>query len=577
MKTSGFKLLLTAVAIGLSSISLQAQDDDGIYGDIYTLPEVEEEMLDTSSSPLDGYSTVDDYYPEGGYDQNNNSNQSNSEQYVDEDGNTIINYNYYGDYYEDDNDFAYASRIRRFHRNNWDWGYYDPWYTNMYYYTYDPYYWGTSIYVGYWSNYNWYWNNNLTWAWGWGYQFGWGSPYYSPACYAGGGWNYWGWNNWGWNNWGWGNSYWNGYNNGYWNGFNDGLAYGGYYNTYDPYSGIYYGPRGGSAQGGRSTISTGYRKTSLAEAYNNAALEGKVSHANRSNVLQTADGKPVKGNLDSYSVRDNSRTATAAGNGSDSRPSTVNVDRSRSSEPSRTGLVKPETNTSRNGAADRTSSTSSTGKNPYQRTEASRTYNSSNQRDSRSSVDRSRSRSVPPSRQSYNTPSRTYDRNDQSSRYNNTRPSATQPNTNYNRGNKYQDIQRTRPSTDYQRGNSNSNSNRYSTPSRSGGNRNNQYSQPQRQQVPPRNYQAPQRSTTPERTAPSRSTQPSRSVTPNRNSQPSRSVTPNKGGSSGNYSSPSRGSSGSYSAPSRSSGGYSGGKSSSPSRGSSSGSRSGRP
>ncbi|NQX99302.1 MAG: PspC domain-containing protein, partial [Flavobacteriales bacterium] len=36
-------------------------------------------------SPLDGYSTVDDYYPEEGYTSDDNSNNSYSEQYVDED------------------------------------------------------------------------------------------------------------------------------------------------------------------------------------------------------------------------------------------------------------------------------------------------------------------------------------------------------------------------------------------------------------------------------------------------------------------------------------------------------------
>jgi hypothetical protein len=111
-------------------------------------------------------------------------------------------------------------------------------------------------------------------SWGWG--GGWG---YSPYCYGGGFGGYGGYNN-----------YYNGYNQGYWNGYYDGLANGnGYYNTYDQNSGIYYGHRGGSG----GAMGSGLRSTSFADTYNKAAKEGVVSHANRSNVLQTADAKPV--------------------------------------------------------------------------------------------------------------------------------------------------------------------------------------------------------------------------------------------------------------------------------------------
>ena len=156
MKYSSFNFLLTALFILTSSVGLFAQDDDGIYGDIFETPQVDEELIDETASPLDGYSTVDDYYPEGSYTQENNLNQSNSNQFVDENGNNVAND---GDYYEDDNDFAYASRIRRFHRNNGGWGYYDPWFTNMYFYNYDPFFWGTSINAGFWPNNRWGGNN----------------------------------------------------------------------------------------------------------------------------------------------------------------------------------------------------------------------------------------------------------------------------------------------------------------------------------------------------------------------------------------------------------------------------------
>ena len=129
-------------------------------------------------------------------------------------------------HYEDEDDYAYeySSRIRRFHRRADVFDYYDPFYTDLYFY--DPFFSpGASIYV---ANYNDYWrwrrwnrwNRFNHWNdWGWGNTFSFG---YNNWC---------GWNNWGggWNNaWGgWGS--WNNacvYNNFFydpywtWNGFN---------------------------------------------------------------------------------------------------------------------------------------------------------------------------------------------------------------------------------------------------------------------------------------------------------------------------------------------------------------------
>ncbi|MFT4543737.1 MAG: hypothetical protein ACI9EQ_000186, partial [Bacteroidia bacterium] len=276
MKSSAFKILLVSFAFISSTTLLFAQDDDGIYGDIYESPEVEE--VENTDAPLDGYSTVDDYYPEGGVNQqqNNNTNQAYSDKYVDENGNNVAN-NYYDDYDQDQDDFAYSSRIRRFHRNN-TWGYYDPWYTNMYYYNYDPFFWGTSINTGWGWNNGW---NNFGWNSGfnnWGWNNGWNRPFGVPACY--GGFNSWGWNN-----------GWNAYNVGFNDGFNAGLA-NGYYNSFDSGSGIYYGHRG-SGDGTLTSLGSGYRSTTLASSYNKAATEGKVSHANRDNILKTKDGKSI--------------------------------------------------------------------------------------------------------------------------------------------------------------------------------------------------------------------------------------------------------------------------------------------
>ena len=50
---------------------------------------------------------------------------------------------------EDYYDYAYTARLRRFYRPMVGAGYYDDYYTNMYWYTYNPDYWGVSIYLGY--------------------------------------------------------------------------------------------------------------------------------------------------------------------------------------------------------------------------------------------------------------------------------------------------------------------------------------------------------------------------------------------------------------------------------------------
>jgi hypothetical protein len=144
--------------------------------------------------PLDGYSTYDQHA---------------------ESGNTYIDEEY---------SYFYASRISRFYRPIFGFGYYDSFYTNVYWYNYDPFTYGASIYT----------------SWGWG---GFYNPWYRPWGY-----DMWGWN-WGWNSWGQGpgmgwvyqpHSYggW-GYGQGNWNGYG---------NTCVQNSGAYYGHRGGSNQ-----------------------------------------------------------------------------------------------------------------------------------------------------------------------------------------------------------------------------------------------------------------------------------------------------------------------------------------
>lgn len=208
-----------------------------------------------SSKDLRNYTPPPVSYPtdSGSYNTPSNNNSA-ARQYTPDyaNGQQVID-----DYY----DYSYAARIRRFYYPSYGMGYYDPWYTNTYWYDYNPYTFGTSVYVTYnfWPNsYN-YWGYGNPWGyspWGyrpWGYGnpwcYGWGSPWTPYPTYGwgyGGFYNPWNnpWNNpWGWNNgWAYNNGYWNGYydgyNNGYYNGYNNGY----YFNGYDNNSYSYYGP-----------------------------------------------------------------------------------------------------------------------------------------------------------------------------------------------------------------------------------------------------------------------------------------------------------------------------------------------
>lgn len=162
------------------------------------------------------------------------------------------------DYY----DYEYASRINRFH-NPIGVGYYDSYYTNMYFYNQNPNCWGTSIY------YNWgmpsttFYNYGLGISTGWGYGYNapyygnsyypWYTPYYDPWYSYNNPWGY----GYGYGS-GWGyNNYWNGYRNGYHNGYLNGYYNGSmnsgwqYFNALDANSGYgrEYGPRGSNGGG----------------------------------------------------------------------------------------------------------------------------------------------------------------------------------------------------------------------------------------------------------------------------------------------------------------------------------------
>ena len=95
----------------------------------------------------------------------------------------------YDDYY----DYEYSSRLRRFHSDDYlSDDYYSDYYTNYYWYDPDPYYYGTSIYLGYdW----WYPSYSYYYRPGWYMGFGWGGFGFGVGLGFGYG-GYWG--GWGW-------------------------------------------------------------------------------------------------------------------------------------------------------------------------------------------------------------------------------------------------------------------------------------------------------------------------------------------------------------------------------------------
>ena len=101
-----------------------------------------------------------------------------------DDAGLIIN-NYYDDY-----DYYYSSRINRFHRSYTAFDYYSPLFTDSYWYNYQPYTWGLSIYgrngLGFGFSFNY-----PVYYYGWGfnylynYDYGWYDPYYGNDWYWG--------------------------------------------------------------------------------------------------------------------------------------------------------------------------------------------------------------------------------------------------------------------------------------------------------------------------------------------------------------------------------------------------------
>ena len=126
---------------------------------------------------------ADDYFGERNSNRDNRNNIGNYDRANTDGGDTYVTNNYYGDGFNADDyyDYSYSARIRRFHRPVATYSYYDPFYTNSYFYNYDPYYYGTSVYTSYsWWRPRTYRRSTLSMCWG---GNGWSFNYnYTPYC-----------------------------------------------------------------------------------------------------------------------------------------------------------------------------------------------------------------------------------------------------------------------------------------------------------------------------------------------------------------------------------------------------------
>ena len=81
-----------------------------------------------------------------------------------------MDYDDYRQRYNED-EYHYSSRFRRFHQPSYSFGYYDPFYSNSNWYSYDPYFWSPRIVRPYYYS--------PGWGFGWNNQFGWTASYTS--------------------------------------------------------------------------------------------------------------------------------------------------------------------------------------------------------------------------------------------------------------------------------------------------------------------------------------------------------------------------------------------------------------
>jgi hypothetical protein len=230
--------------------------------------------------------------------QNNNPAPASSEAYAQNNTNYDDNYSS-DDYY----DYEYAARLKRFHNPSGNFGYYDDPYTNSYYYSNDPWMYGSSIYMGYnfWGpSYNMYMYSP---AYMWGYTPGFYNPWCAYPHYGFGiGFGYG--MGFGYNPWYMGGGYGYGYG-----GYGVGNYNSYYANTYD-HNSVYYGPRASANSTGRGAVpNNSFAHRTLSASANNGLYNHSVSTGfngttGRSNTPVNPSGGPRTANAGPRSSAD---------------------------------------------------------------------------------------------------------------------------------------------------------------------------------------------------------------------------------------------------------------------------------
>ena len=258
--------------------------------------------------------TIKEAYSESFENDQDTIIESDEESYFDEE-------NYY--------DFSYSSRIRRFHRPMMlNYGFYSGFYTDYYWYNADPFYWGSSIYLGY----------------------GWDSPFYYSPYYS------------------FYSPYYSFYSPFYYNnhslwhnhGYHGHHGYHGYHNHNDFYSGFYsnnstYGPRSSLTSNDRNLIksnvksrntwSPGTNKKFTTNKYTTKKPHVSSGNKNNSNkTVKTLTNKPSRNQNINKSSRDKNNNRKTYSNKKTYKPKSNFRSNNRNTFKSRSNSSRPSGN-----------------------------------------------------------------------------------------------------------------------------------------------------------------------------------------------------------------------------------------
>lgn len=292
------KLLLSITAITAtlfmagcsSSYQSTASPQDDVYYNPYNA-EAEQQYADSRSSKTSATRSSDDTF-KGEYQEADPDSSKD-----------VKSSRAYDEYY----DYEYSSRIRRFHNDHYYDNYYHDYYTNRYWYSYDPYFYGTSIYV---STYPWSSYSYVRPVYGYGFNM-WTGPHwyrsYHPmygSLYA--------YSTFGYPYWGYYSTHYAGYYGGMYGGLYGGYYgnYGGYYNTIDENSNYYYARRdnrgGGSGLGQSTAGRRGVGNESVQTKSQNRNTVAESARRGEKNATETrSDNTMRRGSASSGAERNN--------------------------------------------------------------------------------------------------------------------------------------------------------------------------------------------------------------------------------------------------------------------------------